>query len=411
MLARQVEDAGTGPQARPEDLLAALATAHEELRAADEEVRAQCEAMSRLVESHQCLRLQQERMVAILPVPVLVTDVRGTIRSVNAAAALAMDMRVAHLLGKPLFSLFSPDDRAPLRGMVTGHARGSRDGVIVRRTATLVPRRGPQQRVEVTGSIQLPGAADGEIAWVLLAAGEYGVEPARVTDSLAALAMLPRQGVDTHALLVTAATVCARALGAEVTITLGDPEEPTAVASSSQLAQACDGAQLARGEGPTMLASAGTTVVAPSLLADDRWPRLRPHLPPEAGSVVATPIGSGDAVTGTLTAYGDAGRPVAEETLVLLAVALAGALRELELLEELARLERDMDRALASRSTIDQAKGIVMGDRGIDADAAWQHLVELSSRRNRKVRDIAAEIVAAASGRAAPTTSRRPPVR
>ena len=349
--------------------------------------------------------------MAILPVPVLVTDMRGTIRSVNAAAALAMDMRVAHLLGKPFVSLFSPEDRAPLRSMLASRARGAGDDVFVRRTATLVPRRGAQRTVDVTGSIQLPGAADGEIAWVLLAAGDRQPEPARVTDSLAALAMLPRRDVDTRALLATAATVCSRALDAEVTIALGHPEEPCEVASSALLAQACDGAQLSTGEGPTLEAARGETVVAPALLTDGRWPRLRRQLPPEAGSVVAMPIASGDTVRGTLTAYGAVGRPVPEETLGLLAVALAGALHELELLEELARLERDMERALASRSTIDQAKGIVMAVRGLDADAAWQHLVGLSSSHNRKVRDIAAEIVAAASGRAEPATARRRPTR
>ncbi|GAB6983804.1 ANTAR domain-containing protein [Nocardioides pyridinolyticus] len=137
---------------------------------------------------------------------------------------------------------------------------------------------------------------------------------------------------------------------------------------------------------------------------------MRRHLPPEAGSAVATPIESGDTVTGTLTAYGAPGRPVPEETLGLLALALAGALYELELLEELAPLERDMERALASRATIDQAKGIVMADRALDAEAAWQHLVELSSTSNRKVRDIAAEIVDGAAGRGA-ATARRPPAR
>ena len=349
--------------------------------------------------------------MAILPVPVLVTDMRGVIRSANAAAGVAMDMRVAHLLGKPLFNLFSPDDRGPLRNLVAGRARGSRDGVLVRRTATLVPRRGPERTVEVTGSIQLPGAADGEVAWVLLAAGNAEIEPVRVTDSLAALALLPRPGVDTRALLADAATVCARALDTEVTIALGPPDEPTAVASSSQLAQVCDGAQLASGEGPAVDAARGATVVVPALLTDDRWPRLRAHLPPEAGSAVAVPIGTGDAVTGTLTAYGAAGRPAPEETIGLLAVALAGALHELDLLAELSRLERDMESALTSRSTIDQAKGIVMADRGVDADAAWQHLVRLSSSRNRKVRDIAAETVALASARSGPASARRSPTR
>jgi AmiR/NasT family two-component response regulator len=52
-----------------------------------------------------------------------------------------------------------------------------------------------------------------------------------------------------------------------------------------------------------------------------------------------------------------------------------------------------MQRALESRATIDQAKGIVMADRRIDAKAAFDHLVRLSSTRHLKLREIAQEIV------------------
>jgi AmiR/NasT family two-component response regulator len=39
-----------------------------------------------------------------------------------------------------------------------------------------------------------------------------------------------------------------------------------------------------------------------------------------------------------------------------------------------------------------------MAGRGISADEAWKHLVHLSSVRHAKVRDIAEEIVARATG-------------
>ena len=58
-----------------------------------------------------------------------------------------------------------------------------------------------------------------------------------------------------------------------------------------------------------------------------------------------------------------------------------------------------MERALASRATIEQAKGIVMGQRGCTADEAFDHLRQLSSNQERKLRDVAQMIVTQASGR------------
>ena len=68
-------------------------------------------------------------------------------------------------------------------------------------------------------------------------------------------------------------------------------------------------------------------------------------------------------------------------------------LYEVQLSEELTRLNVDMERALSSRATIEQAKGIVMGQRGCTADEAFAHLVRLSSAQERRRRDVARSIV------------------
>ncbi|NIZ90349.1 ANTAR domain-containing protein [Kineococcus rubinsiae] len=65
----------------------------------------------------------------------------------------------------------------------------------------------------------------------------------------------------------------------------------------------------------------------------------------------------------------------------------------------LARRDREainLHAAMSSRAVIDQAKGIVMGYAGCDADEAFLMLTKRSQRTNRKLRDIAAEMVAAA---------------
>jgi GAF domain-containing protein len=52
-----------------------------------------------------------------------------------------------------------------------------------------------------------------------------------------------------------------------------------------------------------------------------------------------------------------------------------------------------MHRAIASRAGIEQAKGIIMGQKHCTADEAFAILVDASSRSNRKVREVAQEII------------------
>ncbi|MGR6963522.1 ANTAR domain-containing protein [Geodermatophilus sp. URMC 61] len=57
------------------------------------------------------------------------------------------------------------------------------------------------------------------------------------------------------------------------------------------------------------------------------------------------------------------------------------------------RRQRRPLRALESRAVIDQAKGILMGRHGISGDAAFDLLAKQSQLANRKLRDIAADLV------------------
>ena len=57
------------------------------------------------------------------------------------------------------------------------------------------------------------------------------------------------------------------------------------------------------------------------------------------------------------------------------------------------QLGEDMAEALKSRATIEQAKGILMAAQRCSADEAFQLLVRASQRENRKLREVAGEIV------------------
>jgi hypothetical protein len=60
-----------------------------------------------------------------------------------------------------------------------------------------------------------------------------------------------------------------------------------------------------------------------------------------------------------------------------------------ELVAQVAHLQA----ALTSRAVIEQAKGILIASTGRDADGAFQLLVAQSQAENRKVREIAEELV------------------
>lgn len=70
------------------------------------------------------------------------------------------------------------------------------------------------------------------------------------------------------------------------------------------------------------------------------------------------------------------------------------------------QLSQGLSEAMKSRATIEQAKGILMGAQRCSADEAFQILVRASQRGNRKLRDIAEQIVATAAQPRRPSGSR-----
>jgi len=69
------------------------------------------------------------------------------------------------------------------------------------------------------------------------------------------------------------------------------------------------------------------------------------------------------------------------------------ALANLETHEAAVELAAQLRRALDSRAVIEQAKGILMASRGVDAQEAFETLVTASQHENRKLHDIAATVV------------------
>jgi GAF domain-containing protein len=114
---------------------------------------------------------------------------------------------------------------------------------------------------------------------------------------------------------------------------------------------------------------------------------------------------------GALNVYGVGGGPFDEATQEMArafasyaAVAVANA----GVYASVTSLAANLQRALESRGVIDQAKGILMGREGISAEAAFELLSRRSQTSQRKVRDIAAELVSEVQGsgrQPSPTTT------
>lgn len=77
-------------------------------------MRSQQEELQRLASLQRTERWLHDRLIAMLPAAVLVTDGQGVIRTANAAAAGLLRLRLDRLVRKPVFS-FHRGDR-PRRG-------------------------------------------------------------------------------------------------------------------------------------------------------------------------------------------------------------------------------------------------------------------------------------------------------
>ena len=77
-------------------------------------------------------------------------------------------------------------------------------------------------------------------------------------------------------------------------------------------------------------------------------------------------------------------------------VALANA----QLYRAAQQLSEQLTEALASRAVIEQAKGALMATHGVDEQGAFGMLRERSQRANRKLRDVAADVLRSATARA-----------
>ena len=189
--------------------------------------------------------------------------------------------------------------------------------------------------------------------------------------------------------------------GAESTsITLVRGEKAFTAAHTGEMALVADELQYERGYGPCMDAGrAGVVIRIDDMRTEQRYPDYTPRVV-EVGvrSSLSVPLPYQGSTIGALNIYST--RPLAfssaesGEAATAVAEAVAVAVANADAHDRLAGDARNMRVAMESRAVVEQAKGVLMAQRGVDAEQAFDILREASQRYNRKLRDIAAGIVA-----------------
>jgi ANTAR domain len=180
-----------------------------------------------------------------------------------------------------------------------------------------------------------------------------------------------------------------------------DGEVVSVASTHPDLAELAD-LQLTTGQGPLLEAAvSGAAVSCPDTLEEARWPgfaeaalrrgvrcsvhlvRALPH-----GALVLSLFGVRPGVLDAESA------PMAE----LLAAFGSAMLANATAYSQARRTASQLKDAVAARSVVDQAKGVLMHALGCDADEALKRLRQESQRRHVKVTEVATEVVAAYGG-------------
>jgi GAF domain-containing protein len=230
--------------------------------------------------------------------------------------------------------------------------------------------------IEPTGGQPDPRAAFAELSKIML-----GAQP--LSETLSRVAELAKQTIPG---------------AAEVSVTLMQDGTVTSVSFTGPLAVQLDERQYESGFGPCMDAAlSGATIPIDDTAQGGAYPDFgRVAFRHGITHTISIGLPVEQRTVGALNVYGSGEGPF-DETTAELATAFAShaavAVSNAGLYASTATLAGNLQKALDSRAVIDQAKGVLMGRHRCSADAAFDLLVRQSSQRNRKLRDIAQDIV------------------
>jgi GAF domain-containing protein len=183
-------------------------------------------------------------------------------------------------------------------------------------------------------------------------------------------------------------------------ITLIRGDRGFTAAHSGEMALAADELQYAKGYGPCLDAGRGNVILrVDDMRTETRWPDYAAKVQAEGvRSSLSVPLPYQGTSIGALNNYAtepDAfATPESVAAALEVAEAIAVVVLNADAHAQLGEQAHNMRLAMDSRAVIEQAKGVLMAQRHLDADQAFEVLREASQRYNRKLRDIAQGIVA-----------------
>ena len=162
-------------------------------------------------------------------------------------------------------------------------------------------------------------------------------------------------------------------------------------AASGDLSRTVDALQVSAGQGPCLDAAyEQSTVRVEDMASETRWPEFsKKAFAAGAGSMLAFQLFVEEENLGALNLFSSVPHAFDDESehIGLLFAAHAAVAYSA------ARRQARMDRVMESRLLIGQAEGILMERHKVTAEQAFAILVTASQRRNRKLRDLAADLV------------------
>jgi GAF domain-containing protein len=175
-----------------------------------------------------------------------------------------------------------------------------------------------------------------------------------------------------------------------------------AVAASDDRFAHLEDLQVRHQEGPCIAAFEDKELVgAEDLTQDRRWPRFsEAAVARKVRAVLASPLPYNQDAVGVVAVLSERQRPWSPESeLALLAFTDLAALLIAAAMQgrQQSDLAAQLQVALDSRRVIEQAKGVLVGQRGISPRAAYEQLRARARSERRKLSAICAEVVAQAS--------------
>lgn len=181
-------------------------------------------------------------------------------------------------------------------------------------------------------------------------------------------------------------------------LTLLHPERPATIVASADFVRDVDDIQYGMGQGPCITAVAeARTVRSGSLGSDSQWSEFGARVAAlNVFSALSIPLITESGVLGAMNVYAHRANAFDERSAELgqfFAIPAAVSVQNARALASAKRLTEQLEKALSSRSAVEQAVGILLSRSGCSVDEAHDKLRSISQREHIKIDVVAQRLV------------------